>query len=77
MLNNALHDKQLSLRGVLMDTWYAERKLMLHIERLGKVYYCPLKVNRLVNDSQGQQPYQRIDRLAWSQDEQEHGKWIA
>jgi hypothetical protein len=34
MLDNALHDKGLAFRGVLMDTWYAERKLMLHIERV-------------------------------------------
>jgi hypothetical protein len=30
MLDNALSDKQLPFRGVLMDSWYAERKLMLH-----------------------------------------------
>src|SRR5713101_4354449 len=58
MLNNALHDKGLAFRGVLMDTWYAERKLMLYIERLGKLYYCPLKDNRLVSDAQ--QAYQRV-----------------
>ena len=38
MLDNALYDKELMFRGVLMDSWHAERKLMLHIERLGKVY---------------------------------------
>ena len=76
MLDNTLHDKQLPLRGVLMDTWYAERKLMLHIERLGKVYYCPLKSNRLLDDSDEQRPYHRIDRLEWSDDEQAHGKMI-
>jgi hypothetical protein len=76
MLNNALYDKQLPFRGVLMDTWYAERKLMLHIERLNKVYYCPLKDNRLVDDSEEQRPYQRIDALTWSPDEQQHGKTL-
>jgi hypothetical protein len=76
MLDNALHDKQLPFRGVLMDTWYAERKLMLHIERSGKVFYCPLKVNRLVDETDGQQPYQRIDQLDWSAYEQAHGKTI-
>lgn len=76
MLNHALHNKQLPFRGVLMDSWYAARKLMMHIERLGKVYYCPLKVNRRVDDTDGQQPYQRVDRLNWSQDEQEQGKTI-
>jgi len=37
MLDNALYDKRLPFRGVLMDSWYAERKLMLHIEALHKV----------------------------------------
>ena len=76
MLDNAYTDKQLPFRGVLMDSWYAERKLMMHIEDLGKVYYCPLKANRLVNDTQGQQPNQRIDQLQWSPPEQQHGKLI-
>ena len=76
MLNNAVHDKQLPFRAVLMDTWYAERKLMLHVERLGKLYYCPLKDNRRVDDSDEQRPYQRIDELAWSEHEQQHGKTI-
>src|SRR5258708_6109661 len=76
MLNNALYDKQLPFRGVLMDTWYAERKLMMHIERLGKVYYCPLKDNRLVDDSDEARPYQRIDTLTWTDIEQQHEKTL-
>jgi len=76
MLDNAQHDKQLPFRGVLMDSWYAERKLMLHIERLNKVYYCPLKANRRVDETAGQQPYQRIDELAWSDTDQQHGKLL-
>jgi hypothetical protein len=76
MLTKAVHDKQLPLWAVLMDTWYAERKLMLHIERLGKVYYCPIKSNRLVDESDGQQPYQRVDQLLWSQEQEQQGKLI-
>jgi hypothetical protein len=76
MLNNALSDKQLPFRGVLMDSWYAERKLMLHIERLKKVYYCPLKDNRQVDDSAGQAGYQRVDSLTWTDDELQHGKTL-
>lgn len=76
MLDNALHDKRLPCRGVLMDTWYAERKLMLHIERLNKVYYCPLKDNRQVDAHAGAAGYQRVDSLAWSEAEQQHGKWV-
>jgi hypothetical protein len=74
MLNHAIADKQLPFRGVLMDSWYAERKLMLHIERLKKVYYCPLKDNRQVNDSGGERPYQRVDSLTWTEQEKQHGK---
>jgi hypothetical protein len=28
---------------VLMDSWYAATELMVHIDDLGKIYYCPLK----------------------------------
>jgi Transposase DDE domain len=76
MLNNAMSDKQLPFRGVLMDSWYAERKLMLHIERLHKVYYCPLKDNRQVDDSAAQAGYQRVDSLTWTEDELQHGKTL-
>ena len=75
-LSNALADKGLPFRGVLMDSWYAERKLMLHIERLGKVYYGPLKDNRQVDDSRGERGYQRVDSLNWTDDEIRHGKTL-
>ena len=74
MLNNALTDKGLPFRGVLMDCWYAERKLMLHIERLNKVYYCPLKDNRQVDETGGERGYQRVDSLNWTESQAQHGK---
>ncbi len=49
-----------------MDSWYATQKLMAQIDQLQKVYYCPLKTNRRVDDSGGTMPYQRIDELVWS-----------
>jgi hypothetical protein len=76
MLDNALTDKHLPFRGVLMDSWYAERKLMLHIERLKKVYYCPLKDNRQVDETGGEGGYQRVDRLTWTDVEQTQGKVV-
>lgn len=76
MLDNALHDKGLPVRGVLMDTWYAERKLMLHIERLHKFYYCPLKANRQVAVSADEHGYQRLDSLTWSASEAQPGKLV-
>jgi len=76
MLENAIYHKQLLFWAVLMDTWYATKDLMLYIEALKKVYYCPLKDNRQVDDSSGTQPYQRVDNLQWTEAEKQHGKVI-
>lgn len=59
-----------------MDTWYATKDVMLQIEKFGKIYYCPLKDNRQVDDSGGEKPYQQVDSLTWSEAEKQHGKSI-
>jgi hypothetical protein len=74
MLNHTVYHKRLAFRAVLMDTWYATKALMLLIEGLGKVYYCPLKDNRQVDDSGAEQAYRRVDSLTWSSTELEQGK---
>ena len=76
MLTNLIYQKQLPFYAVLMDTWYATKELLLFIESLQKMYYCPLKDNRQVDDSGGARPYQRIDTLAWSAAELASGKII-
>lgn len=76
MLTNVVHQKRLPVQAVLMDSWYATKDLMLFIESLGKVYYCPLKDNRQVDDSGGTQPYRRVDVLGWNSAERERGKMI-
>jgi len=76
MLTNCVYHKQLQFRVVLMDTWYATKDLMLSIEQLHKVYFCPLKDNRQVDDSGSEQPYRRVDTLAWSEEEHQRGKLI-
>ena len=58
----------------ILDSWYATQDIMLQIEKLGKTYYCPLKDNRLVDDSGGEKPYQRVDSLEWTEEQQQHGK---
>jgi len=50
--------------------------LMQYIEGLGKYYYCPLKRNRLVDDTEGREKYKHIEALEWSESEQEKGKII-
>jgi hypothetical protein len=76
MLNNAVFEKKISFTKVLMDSWYAAQKLMALIDNLGKIYYVPLKKNRLVDDTGGQKKYQPIEGLTWSEIEQEQGKLI-
>jgi hypothetical protein len=76
MLLNCVYQKALSFWAVLMDSWYASKEMMLQIERLGKIYYCPLKDNRQVDDSGGVKPYQRVDCLSWTKTEEQHGKRI-
>jgi hypothetical protein len=76
MLTNVVYQKALPFHAVLMDTWYATKELMLYIESVQKVYYCPLKDNRQVDDSGGAEPYRRVDSLDWSPADHRHGKRI-
>ncbi|MFN9748151.1 MAG: hypothetical protein ACK541_03000, partial [Burkholderiales bacterium] len=50
--------------------------LMLHLHRAGKIFYCPLKSNRKVDDSSGAEPYNAASDLQWSEQEAEQGKLI-
>ena len=76
MIVGAIADKQLPFWAVLMDTWYATKDLMLFIESMDKVYYCPLRDNRLVDDSLARAPYRHVDELEWSAEELKKGKTI-
>jgi hypothetical protein len=58
MLKSLVYQKLLPFDTVLMDTWYAVHSLMLYIDSLDKIYYCPLKNNRLIDDTFGQEKYQ-------------------
>ncbi len=76
MLDNATFAKDLPFRTVLADSWYASRQVMRYIEQLGKIYYCPLRSNRLVDDSEGKHSHQNVSQLHFNQKEQSHGKWV-
>jgi hypothetical protein len=76
MLDSSVYSKQLGFETVLMDTWYASMKVIKHVEALGKLYYCPLKVNRLVDDSEGEKEHQRVDSLEWTTEETKQGKTV-
>jgi len=76
MLVSLVADKQLPFKTILMDTWYATKALMLFIESLHKIYYCPIKSNRLVDDSAGTRPFQYVKDLTWNEQELNTGKLI-
>jgi len=76
MFDDAVNVKQVAFRVVLMDSWYATKELMLHVLRAGKIFYCPLKSNRKVDDSQGKSPYKAVSTLQWSEHDAGHGKLI-
>ena len=76
MLSVLVNSRKVAFSTVLMDSWYASKPLLLYIESLKKLYYCPLKSNRLVDASNGSKPYQRIDTLQWTDAEQASGKRV-
>jgi hypothetical protein len=75
MWQTILYVEKLPFRTVLMDSWYATMKIMKTIEKADKIYYCPLKSNRQVTQSPDE-PYYRVDSLAWAEDELEKGKTV-
>jgi hypothetical protein len=76
MLTHTVLHKPLPFRVVLMDTWYAAKDELLFIERLGKLYYCPIKDNRLVSVNRAEKTYHRVDALLWSQEELRAGRGV-
>ena len=75
MLQNAHFVKRLPFQTVLIAAWYASMKVMKAIEALEKVYYAPVKRNRLVSTSV-ETPYQRIETLTWTPAEATCGQLV-
>ena len=50
MLPNLVYYKLFPFDTILIDTWYAVNSFMLYIDSLDKIYDCPLKKDRLVDD---------------------------
>jgi hypothetical protein len=76
MLQNLVYHQLFPFGRVLMDTWYAVNSFMLYIDSLDRIYYCPLKKNRLVDDTFAKGKDKPIELLEWSTEELEYGKII-
>jgi hypothetical protein len=51
MLQKLVYHQLFPFDTVLMDTWYAVNSFMLYIDSLDKISDCPLKKDRLVDDT--------------------------
>ena len=76
MLDNIKNHKQLPFKTVLMDSWYANYQLMLHIHHMGKLFYCPLKTNRLARALGSDDTYQHVSLLAWNEQAYKTGQLV-
>jgi hypothetical protein len=66
----------LRYKTALMDSWYATTQMMSRLHQAGKLFYCPIKANRLVDESKGQEPYRAVETLSWSEAEAQQGKLV-
>ncbi len=73
---DSLNFRHVEFRFCLMDSWYATMPLMTRLIKEQKIFYCPLKRNRLVDDSLGEKPYTAIENLSWTDEEITTGKTV-
>jgi len=76
MLLTLVGSQRVTFDRVLMDSWYGAKDLLLLIEKLGKIYYVPLKCNRKVDDSGGALKHRSVEDLSWNEVELKLGKLI-
>ncbi|MAZ40213.1 MAG: transposase [Legionellales bacterium] len=76
MLNNLKNHKKLPFKTVLMDTWYANYQLMLHIHHMEKLFYCPLRKNRLTRPLDSDEKYQHVSLLNWDEESYKTGQLV-
>ncbi len=76
MLLKAIYTKKIQFKTVLVDTWYASNKFMLFVHDLDKLFYCPLKHNRLARSQGSKEHYKPITEIEITESELNLGKNI-
>lgn len=75
MLDHLVYSRKIPFRHVLMDSWYAVTELMMHIAKdLDKIFWCPVKANRLVHEGTEICLATNVEKLTWSDNDLVHGK---
>lgn len=73
---DSIERRGLQFRTVLMDSWYATTALMTRLISAEKLFYCPVKRNRQVDETDGKEPYRAVETLTWTAAEDAAGKMV-
>ena len=73
---DSIERRQILFSTVLMDSWYATTALMTRLIEAEKLFYCPIKKNRPVDETKGREPYRAIETLQWTAEEEQIGKTV-
>ena len=68
--------RHISYLYLLMDTWYATNDLFKYALKEEKIFYCPIKSNRKIDDSGGKKPYQQAFDTPFTDEEVKSGKLV-
>jgi Transposase DDE domain len=71
-----VHERAVLYRYALMDSWYATTDLMKFFIQNERIFYCPVKKNRKVDESGGELPYVQACQLDWSEQDLVKGKTV-
>ena len=72
----SLKRRNISYLYLLMDSWYATNELFKYAIKEQKIFYCPIKNNRRVDDSGGKEPYKQAFDTPFTEDEVKFGKVV-
>lgn len=73
---NSLKSRNISYLYLLMDSWYATSELFKYAIAEQKIFYCPIKSNRKIDDSGGKEPYKQAFETSFTNEEVKSGKLI-
>lgn len=73
---NMLKYREVKFSTVLMDSWYATTGIMMYLISEKRIFYCPIKSNRKVDDSKGLNAYQQVQYIDWTKEEMKQGKTV-
>ncbi len=59
-----------------MDSWYATTGIMMYLISEKRVFYCPIKSNRKVDDSKGVEAHKQVRKISWTMQEKKEGKTV-